>query len=60
MKTNSSKNRELWWKRWNAAINTSTKLPYNKPDTLIWNKETKIFSVIKISCPADVNITKKK
>ena len=35
-------------------------LPYNKPDILIWNKETKIFSVIKISCPADVNITQKK
>ena len=39
---------------WDVPIKASTKLPYNKPDTLIWNKKTKTCSVIEISCPADV------
>ena len=47
---------EYWW---NVPIKTSTKLPHSKPDILIWNKKTKTCSVIEISCPADVNITRK-
>ena len=35
------------------------KLPHNKLDILTWNKKTKTCSVIEISCPADVNITRK-
>jgi len=34
-------------------------LPHNKPDLLIWNRETKTCTVVEISCPADVNITTK-
>ena len=44
---------------WNVPIKTSTKLPYNEPDILIWNKKAKTCSVIEISCPADVNVTRK-
>ena len=47
---------EYWW---NVLIKTSTKLPYNKPDILIWSKKTKTCSVIEISRPADVNMTQK-
>ena len=49
-------NYEYWW---NLSIQTATKIPHNKPDLLIWNKESKICSVVEFSCPADVNITKK-
>ena len=47
---------EYWW---NVLIKTSTKLPHSKPDILIWNKKTNTCSVIEISCPANVNITRK-
>ena len=47
---------EYWW---NVPIRTSTKLPHDKPDILIWNKTIKMFPVVEISCPADVNIVKK-
>ena len=47
---------EYWW---NVPIKTSTKLAHNKPDILIWNTEKKTCTVVEISCPADVNITKK-
>ena len=47
---------EYWW---NVPIRTSTKLAHNKPDILIWNKAEKTCAVVEISCPADMNITKK-
>ena len=47
---------EYWW---NVPIKTSTKLPHNKPEILIWNKKTKTCSVIEISCLADVNKSRK-
>ena len=48
------------YKNWsNVPIKASTKLPHNKPDILIWNKKTKTCSEIEISCPADVNKTRK-
>ena len=47
---------EYWW---NVPIHTSTKLPHNKPDLLIWDKKSKTCTVIEISCPADINITRK-
>ena len=34
-------------------------MAHNKPDILIWNTEKKTCTVVEISCPADVNITKK-
>ena len=39
---------------WNVPIKTSTKLPYNKPDTHLEQKKQKTCSVIEISWPADV------
>ena len=47
---------EYWW---NISIQTSTKLPHNKPDLVIWNKDAKTCTVIDFSCPSDVNVTKK-
>ena len=45
---------------WNVSIKTGTKLPYSKPDILIWDKKkAKSCSVIKISCPADASTTRK-
>ena len=31
--------RQYWW---NILIKTATKIPHNKPDLIIWNKETKL------------------
>ena len=41
------------------SIKTATKLKHNKPDIVSWGKEGKICKIIEISCPTDVNITKK-
>ena len=48
--------RECWW---NISIKTATKIPHNKPDLVIWNKETKLCSIIEFSCPLDTNIGRK-
>ena len=48
--------REYWW---NISIKTATKIPHNKPDLVIWNKETKLCSIIEFSCPLDTNIGRK-
>ena len=47
---------EFWW---NLPIKTATKLKHNKPDIVAWDTAGKICKIIEISCPADVNITKK-
>ena len=47
---------EYWW---NVRVRTSTKLAHNKLDILILDKAEKTCITIEISCPADVNITKK-
>ena len=49
-------NVEYWW---NLSIQTTTKLPHNKPDIVIWNREQKTCNIVEISCPADTNISKK-
>ena len=38
---------------------TATKIQHNKPDLVIWNKETKLCSIIEFSCPLDTNIGRK-
>ena len=48
--------REYWW---NASVKTATKVAHNKPDLIIWNRETKICSVIEFTCLLDININKK-
>ena len=48
---------EYWW---NLSINTAQKVQYNKPDLVIWNTKEKTCDIIEVSCPADINITKKE
>ena len=48
---------QVYW--WNILIKTATKIPHNKPDLIIWNKETKLCSIIEFSCPLDTNISRK-
>ena len=48
-----------WEYRWNILIKSATKIPHNKPDLIIWNKETKLCSIIEFSCSFDTNIGRK-
>ena len=41
------------------SIQATTKLPNNKPDTVIWNREQKACNIVEISCPTDTHISKK-
>ena len=50
-------NNEYWW---NLSINTAQKVQHNKPDLVIWNKNTKTCDVIEFSCPADINVSRKE
>ena len=34
-------------------------MPHNKPDLIIWNYGTKVCTIVKLSCPLDINTTKK-
>ena len=47
---------EFWW---NLSITTLAKVRHNKPDLLIWCRDTKTCKIVEFSCPADVNVTKK-
>ena len=47
---------EYWW---NVSEKTAMKIAHNKPDLIIWNRESKICSVIEFSSPLDININKK-
>ena len=44
---------------WNVSVKAITKLLRNKADILIWNIKTKNCSLIKIFCPADINMKRK-
>ena len=52
----SEGNIEYWW---NLPIKTAMKTKNNKPDFIIWNSEIKTCQVVELSCPADVNVSKK-
>ena len=52
----NTNDKEYWW---DTPITTATKVKYNKPDLVIWNKTEKICTIIEFSCPADINISKK-
>ena len=41
---------EIWW---NMAVTTTNKVEYNRPDVLVWEKESKLCHVIEISIPLD-------
>ena len=46
-------NHEYWW---NMSIKTTTKIPHNKPNLLVWDTDQKICQIIEFSCPCDVNL----
>ena len=47
-------NKEIWW---NMPIKTTNKVGYNRPDVVIWNRQTKICHLMEISVPLDINIS---
>ena len=47
---------KFWW---NFSIKTATKLKHHKLDIAAWDRAGNICKIIEVSCPADVNITKK-
>ena len=49
-------NLEYWW---NINIKTATKIPPNKPDLILWDRDEKICQIIVFSCPADINVSSK-
>lgn len=46
--------KEYWW---NISIKTTTKAPHNGPDLIIWNRETKIHTIVQFSCLLDKSLT---
>ena len=48
--------KELWW---NVAVKTSSKVPHNRPDIIVWDMTKKLCYIIEFSCPADINIVNK-
>ena len=48
-------NLEIWW---DMSINTTPKVEKNKPDIIIWNKETKICQIVEVTVPLDTNLQK--
>ena len=50
------KHMEYWW---NIPVKTTTKIPHNKPDLVIWNHEKCVCTVVGFSFPLGSNITKK-
>ena len=44
---------EIWW---DHTISTTTKIPHNRPDVVILNKEEKSCQVIDICIPLDTNV----
>ena len=49
-------NTEYWW---NIPIQTAIKVPHDKPNIVIWDQEKKIRTNVEVSCPADVNTSRK-
>ena len=50
-------NKTKYW--WNIPIQTEIKVLHNKPDIVIWDQEKKICTIVEVSCPADINISRK-
>ena len=44
--------------RWNISIKTTTKIPRNKPDLVLWDRDEKMCQVIEFSCPADITVSR--
>ena len=41
------------------TIMTATEIKHNRTDLVFWKKTEKIYTIIKFSCQADINISKK-
>ena len=41
------------------SIKTAIKVPHNKHDLIIWNREKVVCTIIDFSCPLGLNIRKK-
>ena len=50
-------NDKKYW--WDTPIMTATEIKHNRTDLVIWKKTEKIYTIIKFSCQADINISKK-
>ena len=48
-------NLEIWCY---MSINTTPKVEKNRPDIIIWNKETKICQIVEVTVPLDTNLQK--
>ena len=40
----------------NLSIKTTTNIPNNKSDLIIWDKSNQASNVVEFSCPVDSNI----
>ena len=49
--------KEIWW---NLQIKTTNKVKYNRPDIIVWDKETQVCSVIEVGVPLDFNVTNRQ
>ena len=48
--------KELWW---NVQVKTSSKVPHNRHDMIVWDMKKRLWYVSEFSCPADINIVNK-
>ena len=49
-------NLKYWW---NIGIKTATKIPHNKPDLVLCDRDGKMCQAIEFSCTADINVLRK-
>ena len=55
--TENARNKEIWW---NMPIRTANKVEYNRPDVVMWNRETEVCHLVEISVPLDSNISNRQ
>ena len=55
-KVTKLKGKEIWW---NAFINLPIKVGHNRPDITIWDYDSKVFSLVEVCAPLDMNVTNK-
>ena len=48
---------EIWW---NMPVTTTNKVEYNRPDVMVWEKESKLCHVIEISIPLDFDTSNRQ
>ena len=53
----AKRNIETWW---NKPISTVDKVSHNRPDIVVWGKQTRQCTIIEISAPLDMNVVTKE